>query len=146
VTLRRGSAPEAARGRGDRLTRVAELLRQELSMMMVSGMKDARIRFATVTQVRLSRDLRSARVLVSATGSDAERAAVVAALQHAEGYLRGQLGERLENLKSPPHLQFELDESIAYSVRIGAVLQELGTTPDDEGTHDDGGTHDGAAT
>ena len=113
--------------------------------MMVSGMKDARIRFATVTQVRLSRDLRSARVMVSATGSDAERAAVVTALQHAEGFLRGQLGERLENLKTAPHLHFELDESIAYSVRIGAVLQELGPTQRDEAGRDDGAGPDEAS-
>jgi ribosome-binding factor A len=49
-------------------------------------------------------------------------------MRHAEGYLRAQLGHRLENLKSPPHLQFQLDESIAYSVRMSSLLRELEPT------------------
>lgn len=92
---------------------------------MVTEMKDERVRFATVSQVNASPDLRSARVLVSASGSDSERHAVIVALRHAEGYLRGELGHRLENLKTVPHLHFELDESIAYSVRIGRMLEDL---------------------
>jgi ribosome-binding factor A len=93
--------------------------------MMLVDMKDPRVRMASISQVRLGRDLRNARVLVSAVGEERERHAVVSALRHAEGYLRGQLGERLENLKSPPKLRFELDESIAYSVHISNMLREL---------------------
>ncbi|HEY6378562.1 MAG TPA: 30S ribosome-binding factor RbfA [Candidatus Dormibacteraeota bacterium] len=125
----RSGAGSAARhagiGRGSRLDRVAEQLRQELSSLMVTEMKDERVRFATVSKVDASPDLRSARVLVSASGSDTERHAVIVALRHAEGYLRGELGHRLENLKTVPHLHFELDESIAYSVRIGRMLEDL---------------------
>ena len=111
--------------RPPRVERVAELLRQEISQMMLVDMKDPRVRMASVSAVRLSRDLRSARVLVSALGDERERHGVVSALRHAEGYLRGQLGERLENLKTAPKLRFELDESIAYSVHISNVLREL---------------------
>jgi ribosome-binding factor A len=118
--------------RPPRVERVAELLRQEISQMMLVDMKDPRVRMASISAVRLSRDLRSARVLVSAVGDERERHAVVSALRHAEGYLRGQLGERLENLKSAPKLRFELDESIAYSVHISSVLRQL-DAPADEG-------------
>jgi ribosome-binding factor A len=111
--------------RPPRTERVAEQLRQEISQMMLVDMKDPRVRMASISEVRVARDLRSARVLVSAVGNERERHAVVSALRHAEGYLRGQLGERLENLKSPPKLRFELDESIAYSVYISSVLREL---------------------
>jgi ribosome-binding factor A len=111
--------------RPPRTERVAEQLRQEISQMMLVDMKDPRVRMASISEVRVARDLRSARVLVSAVGDERERHAVVSALRHAEGYLRGQLGERLENLKSPPKLRFELDESIAYSVYISSVLREL---------------------
>ena len=93
--------------------------------MMLTGLKDERVRLATVSSVSLSPDLKSARVLVSAVGSDQERATCVAALQHAEGHLRGELGHRLENLKVVPRLRFELDESIAYSVRVSSLLREL---------------------
>lgn len=112
-------------GRGSRLDRVAEQLRQELSAIMVTGLKDERVRLATVSRVSLTSDLKSARVLVSALGTDAERATCVSALRHAEGHLRGELGHRLENLKVIPRLRFELDESIAYSVRVSSMLREL---------------------
>lgn len=128
-------------GRGSRLDRVAEQLRQELSAIMVTQLKDERIRLATVSQVTLAADLKSARVLVSALGTDQERATCVAALRHAEGHLRGELGHRLENLKVVPHLRFELDESIAYSVRVSAMLRQMGV----EGTGADTDTKAGGA-
>jgi ribosome-binding factor A len=113
------------RGRAERPVRVAKQLREEISQLMLTEMKDPRVRLASVTQVVAAPDLRSARVRVSAIGSDAERQEVVAALRHAEGFLRAALGGRLENLKVAPHLHFELDESIAYSVRLNTALREL---------------------
>ena len=107
------------------MDRIAEQLRQELSQLMVGGMKDERIHLATVSSVVPSPDLRSARVMVSAIGDDRQRRDVLVGLRHAEGYLRGELGHRLENLRTIPHLRFELDESIEYSVRIGSVLKDI---------------------
>jgi ribosome-binding factor A len=111
--------------RPPRRERVAEQLREELASMMVTEMKDPRVRLATVSLVRVAPDLRSATVMVSAVGEDSERHLVVEALRHAEGYLRAQLGHRLENLKVAPKLRFELDESIAYSVRINSMLRDM---------------------
>lgn len=108
-----------------RLARVAKQLREELSQLMVREMKDPRVRLASVSSVRVAPDLRSAKVMVSALGEHRERHAVVAAMRHAEGYLRSQLGGRLENLKVAPRLRFELDESIAYSVRISSMLRDM---------------------
>jgi ribosome-binding factor A len=125
--------------RPPRTERVAEQLRQEISQLMLTEMKDPRVRMASISSVKVAPDMRSARLMVSAVGEERERHAVVAALRHAEGYLRGQLGERLENLKTAPRLRFELDESIAYSVHISSMLRELdvpatgaGTAPDVE--------------
>jgi len=113
--------------RPPRTDRVAELLRQEIASMMLMEMKDPRVHMASVSRVKLSRDLRSAVVMISAVGTQAERHGVIVAMKHAEGYLRAQLGQRLENLKSAPRLRFELDESIAYSVHISSMLRELET-------------------
>ena len=125
-------------GRPPRPERIAEQLRQEISSLMVTEMKDPRVRLASVSRVRISPDLRTATVMISAVGDEPERHGVVDAMRHAEGYLRAQLGHRLENLKSPPHLIFELDKSIAYSVRISSVLRELETRqePDLDGAED----------
>jgi ribosome-binding factor A len=114
--------------RPPRLERIAEQLRQEPSSLMLTEMKDPRVHLASVSEVRVAPDLRTATVMISAVGDDAERHAVVSAMRHAEGYLRAQLGHRLENLKSAPHLQFQLDESIAYSVRMSTMLRELEPT------------------
>ena len=111
--------------RPPRAERVAEQLRQEISQLMLTEMKDPRVRMASISAVKVSPDMRSAKLMVSALGEERERHAVVAALRHAEGYLRGRLGERLENLKTAPRLRFELDESIAYSVRISSMLRGL---------------------
>ena len=98
---------------------------------MMREMKDPRVRLASVSSVRVTSDLREARVMVSAVGEDAERHAVVTAMRHAEGFVRAQLGHRLENLRIIPRLHFELDESIAYSVHISAMLRDLGASQDD---------------
>ena len=111
--------------RPPRTERVAEQLRQEISQLMLTEMKDPRVRMASISAVKVAPDMRSARLMVSAVGNERERHAVVVALRHAEGYLRGRLGERLENLKTAPRLSFELDESIAYSVHISSMLREL---------------------
>ncbi len=102
--------------------------------MMLIEMKDPRVRMASISEVKMARDMKSARVMVSAVGDERERRAVVTALRHAEGYLRGQLGERLESLKTAPKLRFELDESIAYSIHIASVLRELDPPTDQADT------------
>ena len=128
MTFRSQDTTAAANRRGggsQRMLRVAKQLREELSMLMLTEMKDPRIRLASVTEVRPSPDLRSAIVRVSALGTDAEREAVIAGLRHAEGFLRSTLGDRLENLKNIPRLHFVLDDSIAYAVRVSSMLREL---------------------
>jgi ribosome-binding factor A len=118
MTLRSGA-------RSPRRERVGEQLREELSAMILTEMKDPRVRLASISRVRCSPDLREAWLSVSALGTDPERQTVVEALTRAEGFLRGQLGRRLENLRTVPRLHFELDESIAYGVRVSALLREI---------------------
>jgi ribosome-binding factor A len=126
MTLRSGA-------RSPRRERVGEQLREEISAMMLTEIKDPRVTFASISRVRMSPDLREAWLAVSALGDDAERQRVVEALGHAEGFLRAQLGRRLENLRSIPRLHFELDESIAYSVRVSTLLRGLaGERPAEE--------------
>ena len=118
MTLRSGA-------RSPRRERVGEQLREEISAMMLGEIKDPRVRLASISRVRVSTDLREAWLGVSAVGDDADRQRVVDALGHAEGFVRAQLGRRLENLRSIPRLHFELDESIAYSVRVSTLLRDL---------------------
>ncbi len=100
-----------------------ELLKQELAGL-IRDMKDPRVGFTTVMDVRTSPDLRHARVYVSVLGDEEDKQATVAVLQGARGYLRARLGRDV-TLKYLPELHFELDRTLEQAARIDALLGEL---------------------
>ncbi len=111
--------------------RVAEMLRAELSDLMLFEVKDPRVRLASISEVRLTGDLQRARVLVSvlAEGEDEaqlheQRRQVIEALDHARGFLRSQLAKRTR-LRVAPELIFELDRGAEHSQRINEILETL---------------------
>ena len=107
------------------MERVNELLRAEISELIARNLKDPRIRGTiSVTEVKTSPDLRHARVYVSILGSDEQRRESLAALQHAAGFFRHELGERL-TLRRVPELDVRLDESIERGDRIMRLLKEI---------------------
>lgn len=114
-----------------RTIRVDELLKQEIAGL-IRDMKDPRVGFTTVMDVRTSPDLRHARVYVSVLGDEEDKQATVAVLQGARGYLRTRLGRDV-TLKYLPELHFELDRTLEQAARIDALLDELdpdgGTEP-----------------
>ena len=88
-------------------------------------LKDPRIGFVSITTVRMSPDLRSARVRVSVLGDESQQRDSLSGLRSATGVIRRQLGRRLQNLKFAPELRFEIDPSIEYSVHISKRLREI---------------------
>ena len=108
----------------DRMRRVNESVRQVLSES-VGRLKDPRIGFVSITAVRMSSDLRQARVRVSVLGNPDEQKVSIKGLVSAKGLIRHELGRRLQNLKFSPELRFELDPSIEYSVHISELLKEV---------------------
>jgi ribosome-binding factor A len=110
---------------GHRAVQVGAQVREEIMQIIRRDLKDPRIGFVSITEVRMSPDLRSARVRVSVLGDEDEARATLAGLKSASGLIRHQLGRRLENLKFSPDLRFELDPSIEYSVRISKTLREV---------------------
>jgi ribosome-binding factor A len=127
---------------GHRAVQVGGQVREEIMEIIRRDLKDPRIGFVSITEVRMSPDLRSARVRVSVLGGEEEGRATLAGLRSATGLIRHQLGRRLQNLKFTPDLRFELDPSIEYSVRISKTLREIlppveetppGTDGDDRG-------------
>ncbi len=87
-------------------------------------LKDPRIGFVSITGVRMSPDLRLARVRVSVLGDGRQQEVSLAGLRSAAGVIRRELG-RLQNLKFAPEVRFEIDPSIEYSVRISKTLREI---------------------
>ncbi len=110
---------------GHRAVQVGAQVREEIMQIIRRDLKDPRIGFVSITEVRMSPDLRSARVRVSVLGDEEEGRSTLAGLRSATGLIRHQLGRRLQNLKFTPELRFELDPSIEYSVRISKTLREI---------------------
>lgn len=113
---------------GDRLRRVNEAIREVLSEA-VSGLKDPRIGFVTVTGVEASPDLRSARVHVTVLGSGRQRERTLAALEAARGVLQAQLNRELR-LKRTPRLTFAYDPTVERGVRMSRLIDEVAPVDD----------------
>jgi ribosome-binding factor A len=112
-----------------RMRRVDEALRQVISDALASELKDPRVGFVTVTDVRTSPDLRHARVYVSVLGDDGDtssehqRADTLAGLQSAHGFLQAQISGQL-HLKRTPALEFVYDETTDRAMRLEELLEE----------------------
>lgn len=106
-----------------RTDRVQRLARRALSEL-IHDLKDPRIGFATVTQVRVTPDLRQARVLVSVLGTEEERAETMAGLESAKPFLRTELGHQVR-MKYVPELTFELDDVAAGAARLEEILHKI---------------------
>jgi ribosome-binding factor A len=123
--LDKQSAPFYARrhmsSENKRAIRVAESLREGIAELLVEGVRDPRVGFTTVTEVRLSPDLRQAKVFVSVYGNPEERQRTLAALAAAQGFLRRELGPRLR-LRYTPELTFLADETLDRAERVSELL------------------------
>lgn len=111
--------------------RLALEIQHEISMMLFRDLKDRRIGFVTVTGVEVSSDLRYAKVYISAMGSETEKKTSLDALNHAAGWIRHELGQRIR-MKFLPEVVFRADTSQAYGEHIDHLLDEARKTTGDE--------------
>ena len=111
-----------------RTDRVADLIRSELSNLLLREVSDPRIRLATISQVAVAPNLEWAKISVSVLGEDTERDQCLQALDKASGYLRTLLGKRLK-MRTTPKLQFSLDRGAEYSMQISQLLDDLAPAP-----------------
>jgi ribosome-binding factor A len=111
----------------DRMRRVDEAVRQVVGDAVAHDLKDPRIGFVTVTDVKTSPDLRHARVFVSVLGDRKTREASIAGLESAHGFLQRRLAGELR-MKNTPELQFVLDETTENAFRLEKIIRRVGTT------------------
>ncbi len=107
-----------------RSRRVAELLREEISHIILYELKDPAIRLVTVTSVKVAEDLRSARVYVSVMGNSEAREASLSGLGRASHFIEQRLRGRTD-LKYAPHLTFFFDDTLDYVDKINQLLQRI---------------------
>ena len=115
-----------------RMGRVNELLREELSMLLLHELKDPRVgALTTVTHVETSPDLEHARIHVSVMGTEEERDGAMKGLKSAEGFLRRSLAGRVK-MRRVPALTFELDTSMERGAEMLALIDRVA---DGHGAH-----------
>jgi ribosome-binding factor A len=108
---------------GHRAERIAEEIRNEVSLMLAGELKDPRLAGTViVTEVRLTPGMRTVRVFVQLAEDDTERATTLAGLKAAAGYVRHELVERLQ-LRRAPEVIFTIDESDERGNRIEQLLR-----------------------
>ena len=109
------------------MRRVDEAVRQVIGDAVASELKDPRVGFVTVTDVRTSPDLRHARVYVSVLGAEggvsepAEREESLAGLRSAHGFLQGRVASELR-LKRTPELEFVYDDTTDRAMRLEELI------------------------
>lgn len=116
-----------------RVRKLQEFIKQEVSGMLMRGLKDPRIGFVTVTEVEVTGDLRQATIYVSLFVKDEEKKASLQALRHAAGHIRSELGKVL-HLRYTPEIFFDADTSLDYSMHIESLLNDI---KKDEAKHGD---------
>ncbi|HKR01882.1 MAG TPA: 30S ribosome-binding factor RbfA [Pyrinomonadaceae bacterium] len=104
--------------------RVADMLREEIMQLVGYELEDPRVQAVTVTDVRLSENMRDASVYVLVEGSEEEILAALTALRHAAPYVRKQVGFAL-NLRYTPEIHFVRDTAEERGARVDKLLEEI---------------------
>jgi ribosome-binding factor A len=116
----------------NRPERVAHMVQHLLGERFARGMRDPRIGFVTITGVKMSPDLREARVYWTVHGDAGQRAYTAKGLEHARGYLRREIAVELK-LRVVPDLHFIYDEAIDRGERIEQLIRQVHEEEDARG-------------
>ncbi len=107
-----------------RVERIQAQVREEVSQMLATEVRDPGVGLVTVTRAKVTGDLSLTRIYWTIIGDAAERKKTAKALERATGFVRHLLAERLA-LRRVPEVKFIFDESVAAQSRIEEILQEI---------------------
>ncbi len=108
----------------DRTDRISEEIKKELSDLIRNNIKDPRLPdFVSVTGVRVTKDLRYAKAYISVLGDDDKKNDALAALKHASGFIRHEIGQRI-NIRYTPEFTFLLDDSIEKGMYLSKLIDD----------------------
>ena len=119
-----------------RADRVGGLIQQILSDLLRREISDPRVQMATITQVKVTKDLRMARIYFTAGGGKAGAEDVTQGFRSAAGFIKRRLGPQL-GLRYMPELEYFYDESFDHGARIDQLLKSITTSTDEPDPSDD---------
>ncbi|MCX5678483.1 MAG: 30S ribosome-binding factor RbfA [Candidatus Omnitrophica bacterium] len=120
-----------------RMGRVQEAIRQEVSKILHDEIRDPRLGFLTITGVELTKDLRYARIYFSVLGEDKDKKLALKGLNSAKGYIKGLLGDRVK-LRYMPEIEFKIDETLERTQRIYELFDKIKKEKKDDAGSDRG--------
>jgi ribosome-binding factor A len=106
-----------------RRLRVQDLMREEISSIIQRDVKDPGIGFVTILEIKMSDDLRRAKVFCSIYGDDETKEKTIAALKRSRGYIRHLLGQRVK-LRYTPEITFLLDNTFDTVAKIEEIMKK----------------------
>ena len=122
-----------------RVAKAAEAIRESVSMTILLGLRDLRVKNVTVLRAEVSGDLRAAKVYVSVMGDAKTQSLTMHGLESARGFIQAKVADRLQT-KNTPVLKFVLDPGVKYSAETSQTLREVmpesSTVSDDVETDD----------
>lgn len=108
----------------DRINRISEEVRRELSDIVQNDIKDPRLpKMVSILNVNVTKDLRYAKVYISVLGTEEDKKNALSALKSAAGYIRREIGHRIQ-LRYTPEMQFEVDNSIEKGAYITKLIND----------------------
>ena len=116
-----------------RLLKAAEAIREVVAASILTELRDPRVRDVTVVGVKVSPDLREAKVSVSIMGDEKQQQLSLRGLQHAAGFLQSKIAKRIE-ARHTPRLQFVIDKGVQNSLLVGEILARLQRERDEAAT------------
>jgi ribosome-binding factor A len=119
----------------NRVARLNEQLKRELTALLQFEVRDPRIGMVTITDVEVTPDLYHAKVYFTMLGDDEERSTAAQGLAAAAGFLRSEIGRRM-HIRRAPELHFTFDNTLDHAMHIERLLRQAResttTAPDDE--------------
>lgn len=107
-----------------RLLKAAEAIREVVASAILTELRDPRVQGVTVVGVKVSPDMREAKVLVSIMGDEAQQQLSLRGLQNAAGFLQSKIASRIDT-RHTPRLQFAIDKGVQQSLRVGEILAKI---------------------
>ena len=107
-----------------RVLKVAEAIRETVSLAILTELRDPRVRDVTVTFVEVSADLRHAKVHVSIMGDERKESLALHGLESAGGFLQRKVADRLDT-RYIPHLRFVIDKGVKHSLAVAQILEQV---------------------
>lgn len=110
--------------KNNRVRKVELQVKDEVSKIIITKLKDPRVGFVTVTAVEMTADLKSAQIFISVMGTQSQKTETISSLNDASKYIRAEMNQRIK-LRYSPSITFRLDDTIDRAIRIGRILEDL---------------------